>query len=317
MDLSDAALRHLRGALERPETIGERYEIAEELGRGGMGTVFRAHDRALGRDVAVKVLAQAELDPRATERLRREARIAAALEHPGIVPVYDVGALDDGRPYYVMKLVSGARLDQWIASDATRDARLDLFLRICDAVAYAHAHGVVHRDLKPENVRIGPFGDVQVLDFGVAKVLAAPAEPDGAPATPRERAKTASGAVVGTPGWMAPEQERGEADVDARADVFALGRLLGVVVGAGADRVPRSLAAIVAKACAPAREARYARADELAADVRRFRAGEAVVALPEGPLARAWRLAGRHRTAIVLVLAYVALRLLFAWVGKS
>lgn len=333
MELSDAALTHLQSTLERPITVGARYEIAEEIGRGGMGHVYRAFDRELERDVALKVLARAELDPRAMERLKREARIAARLEHPGIVPVYDVGALDDGRPYYVMKLVSGARLDQLIASQATRDERLDVFLKICDAVAYAHASGVVHRDLKPENVRVGAFGEVQVLDFGVAKLLDPATPPRRADAAPTHadsardenaassatlaRPSASAGAIIGTPGWMAPEQERGDADVDARADVHALGTLLGTLTAQpGVDR-PRALAAIVAKASAAERELRYARAEQLAEDVRRFRSGDAVSALPEGPLARAWRLAAKHQTAIVLVLVYLAMRVVLFFFGRT
>lgn len=318
MDLSDAALQHLRGALERPETIAGRYEVAEELGRGGMGAVYRAYDRALDRDVAVKVLARAELDPRANERLQREARIAARLEHPGIVPVYDVGLLDDGRPFYVMKLVAGARLDAVIASELATDERVDVFLRICDAVAYAHARGVVHRDLKPENVRVGAFGEVQVLDFGVAKVLAAGEELGGSASSTRgAESATKAGTIVGTPGWMAPEQERGDPYVDARADVHALGKLLAELLARDAKLARRRLDAIVARATAHEREVRYARVEELAADVRALRAGEAVSALPEGAIDRVLRVAARHQLAIAIVLAYLALRVLFFFYGRS
>ncbi len=331
MDLSDSALSHLQSTLERPISIAARYEIAEEIGRGGMGSVYRAFDRELERDVALKVLARAELDPRAMERLKREARIAARLEHPGIVPVHDVGALDDGRPYYVMKLVSGARLDELIASSASKDERIDVFLKICEAVAYAHASGVVHRDLKPENVRVGAFGEVQVLDFGVAKLLEssdAPPKSDAAAcgaagARDANRASSAAltrpsasaGAIIGTPGWMAPEQARGDADVDARADVHALGALLAALCAPIEVPRRRVLDAIVAKARANERERRYPKAEELADDVRRWRAGEAANALPEDWIARCSRLAGRHRVAIVLVLAYVLMRVLFALFG--
>jgi serine/threonine protein kinase len=281
-----------------------------------MGAVFRARDRELERDVAVKVLAEGVRDPRLAERLRREARIAAALEHPGIVPVYDVGALPDGRPYYVMKLVGGARLDELVASSTARDARLDVFLRICEAVAYAHSHGVVHRDLKPENVFVGPFGEVQVLDFGVAKRLAGEPAAESADGMPSTTSDTALGAIVGTPGWMAPEQARGEG-VDARADVHALGSLLEALLARGAEPVPRALRAIAAKARAEEREARYARAEALALDVRRFRAGEAVSALPEGLLERAGRLARRHRVAIALVLVYLLMRVAILFFGRT
>jgi serine/threonine protein kinase len=336
MELPDTTLAHLAAALRAPGGPsgpggpggpGTRYELGPEIGRGGMGAVFRARDAELGRDVAIKVLAEGLRDPGLVERLRREARIAAGLEHPGIVPVYDVGTLPDGRPYYVMKLVGGARLDAWIASTAGRDARLDVFLRICEAVAYAHAHGVVHRDLKPENVCVGAFGEVQVLDFGVAKLLAdaaaarasdarapaSPTSPGPSPASPG----TSPGTIVGTPGWMAPEQARGEAGVDARADVHALGSLLEALLARAAEPVPRALRAIAAKARAEQRESRYARAEDLALDVRRYRAGEAVSALPETVLERAGRLARRHQVALALVLVYLLMRVAILFFGRT
>lgn len=310
MELSDGMFAHLRETLRPPATIAGRYELGEEIGRGGMGTVYRARDTELERDVAIKLLAGADRSADARARLQREARFAAALEHPGIVPVYDVGELPDGQPYYVMKFVSGARLDELVRGDATASERLDVFLRICDAVAYAHSRGVVHRDLKPQNVRVGPFGEVQVLDFGVAKRVGGAEAVHGA--TSRTHG-TAAGTVIGTPGWMAPEQARGETDVDARADVYALGALLDALVRRDGARLPRALAAIAAQARAPEREARYADAGALAADVRRFVAGEAVAALPEGPLERTWRFARKHQVAIGLVLAYVAMRALLVF----
>jgi serine/threonine protein kinase len=173
--LGDAAVAHLRDVAEWPD-VGERYEITRRLGRGGMGIVYAAHDRVLRREVAIKVLNEVGAEA-AVERLLAEAQILARLEHPGIVPVHDAGALADGRVFYVMKLVRGDRLDAAIAA-RTLNERLDIFLRICEAVAFAHAHGIVHRDLKPENVMLGPFGEALVMDWGVAKV--AGAQTDGA-----------------------------------------------------------------------------------------------------------------------------------------
>src|SRR5260370_3458242 len=138
----------------------------------------------------------------------KEARILARLEHPSIVPVHDCGVLPDGRFYYAMKMVRGNRLDKEVGPAMALTERLQLFQKICDAVAFAHAHGVIHRDLKPQNIMVGPFGEVLVLDWGVA----------------RQIGPGADGAVVGTPGYMAPEQATGDAAlVDARADVYALG----------------------------------------------------------------------------------------------
>jgi serine/threonine protein kinase len=183
--------RRLRRAADSPETAGTPYTILEELGRGGMGTVYRALDATLDREVALKVSTLGPADPDEAERMRREARVMARLEHPGIVPVHDAGQLPDGRRYYAMRLVRGERLDAW-ARGASLSDRLGAFRKICDAVAFAHAHGVVHRDLKPENVMIGSFGEVLVLDWSVARRREEPAEPPGT--------------VVGTRSYMAPEQ---------------------------------------------------------------------------------------------------------------
>jgi serine/threonine protein kinase len=168
--LSDAAVDHLRDVADWPVPVGDRYEIVEPVARGGMGAVYRARDRALDRIVAVKVISPTAVGADAIARMRREARVLARLEHPGIVPVYDVGELDDGRLFYVMKLVQGPRLDDHVAERPLTE-RLRIFTRICEPVAFAHAHGVIHRDLKPENVMVGPFGEVLVLDWGASLIL--------------------------------------------------------------------------------------------------------------------------------------------------
>src|SRR5262245_33809242 len=166
--MSDSALRRLRDAADAPDLTGTKYEIVGRIGQGGMGTVYRARDRELGREVALKVVRLPEGAPDIAARMMREARTLARLEHPGIVPVHDVGTLGDGRVFYAMKLVRGAPLDQLGPTGLAE--RLRIVERVCEAVAFAHAHGVIHRDLKPQNVMVGPFGEVLVMDWGVAKI---------------------------------------------------------------------------------------------------------------------------------------------------
>jgi serine/threonine protein kinase len=191
MRLDDEAISRLRAAVREPDLSGTRYRLRGVAGAGGMGTVYAVEDTELGRQVALKVLDVP--DPGIEERLRREAQVLARLEHPGIVPVHDVGTLPDGRAFYTMKLVQGVPLDAYAARRPPLPERLRVFLRIADSVAFAHAQGVLHRDLKPQNVMVGAFGEVLVMDWGLAKV-------EGDRRTgivPPARQGTGEGAVLG------------------------------------------------------------------------------------------------------------------------
>jgi len=357
--LSDNAVARLRAVGDLPEPTGPRYRVLEGVARGGMGAVYLAEDTLLGRRVALKVLDLPDLTGELAARMLREAQIVARLEHPGIVPVHDVGRMADGRVFYAMKFVRGSRLDEHVTSSTMLADRLRIFQKICDAVAFAHALGVLHRDLKPQNIMVGPFGEVLVMDWGVAKVLRESAEPPeqsgdsrthdersrvaGALPTSASPQRTEHGVVLGTPGYMAPEQARGEIErLDERTDVYALGAILQFLLtgrapdaastGAFArdpsgtlaarshrssNTIPRPLEAIRAKAMAHDSTGRYRSAQELSADVARYLDGLPVIAYPEGVLAKAQRVVSRHRVAVLLILAYLLTRvLLLALTGR-
>jgi serine/threonine-protein kinase len=259
-----------------PLVIAGRYELGPEIAHGGMGAVFRATDRVLGREVAVKLVREDLVGTALAARFAKEARITGQLQHPGIPPVHDLGQTTDGCPFLAMKLFRGCTLaadlatrgaqlaagdplddpsnygldlkdlralqaerDEACAEELRRLARV--FEQVCQAVAYAHSQGVIHRDLKPANIMVAAFGEIQVMDWGLAKRLREPATAaTGLRAEPRgpesyasdgsavgEADLTSPGAVMGTFAYMPPEQARGETEaVDARADVFALGAIL-------------------------------------------------------------------------------------------
>ena len=284
-----------RKALERAASgdgLGPFLRLAH-LGRGGMGEVLRVQDLALDRSVALKILRD-DLDPqRMARRFVDEARLTARLQHPGIVPVYELGQLPDGRLYFTMQEVQGRTLNELIAHvhgdgppEWTLARLMDAFRSACDAVSFAHSRGVLHRDLKPENIIVGEYGEVRVLDWGIALDLEA-----------EQQSVSPGGPTVGTPGYMAPEQASGEV-LDARADVFGLGAvlfeclyghpllpiapgpqmLLETVRGAfsapgGRLPVSAALAEICARATAPRREDRYAHAGALSEALADWRRG--------------------------------------------
>jgi hypothetical protein len=289
-----------------------RYRFEAFLGRGGMGEVWRGNDTMLAREVALKVLRERVFAGGGFRaRFEEEARNVSRLEHPSIVPVYDLGELPDGRPFFVMRLIYGQTLAEMLAARATPAEDLprwiQVFERVCAAVAFAHARDLIHRDLKPSNVMLGEFGEVLVMDWGIAKALGARRQPATAPPTPilpspsvggattgQEGQETLPGQAKGTPAFMAPEQARGDASrIGKASDVFGLGGILCVTLtgqppytqaqqvlagdvseafarldGCGADAELIGLA----KAClAPALEARPANAAEVAGRLKRYR----------------------------------------------
>jgi serine/threonine protein kinase len=335
--LSDSALERLREAAEVPDLSGTRYRLLERIAHGGMGVVFTAEDENLQRRVALKVLDVPGANGDFANRLIREARVLAALEHPGIVPVHDVGTLVDGRIFYTMKFVEGKRLDKHIESVTSVPDRLRIFLRICDAVAFAHARGVLHRDLKPANIMVGPFGEVLVMDWGLAKILRGnvsygaraadsdetvfekPKQSVSASETTESSVVTGHGTVMGTPGYMSPEQARGDVELlDARSDIFSLGALLRFLLTgqpetaslSNGPRIDKSLAAICAKSTAASPAERYPNVQEMSLDVSRYLDGLAVGAHRESIFEKAARIYRRYRFFILLIAAYLAMRVL-------
>jgi len=221
------------------DTTAARYQSQRALGHGGMGEVRLADDLRIGRQVAVKTLREdTRGDAAAAARFLREARVQGQLEHPAIVPVYDLGTDTDGVPFFTMKRLRGMTLEELLRAHHGGDAEtakmwsqrklLGAFAQACQAVHFAHSRGVVHRDLKPSNIMLGDFGEIYVLDWGVARI--AGVADDGVPAISTgesESERTAHGSVIGTPGYMAPEQLRGEVDIVGPAsDVYALGTIL-------------------------------------------------------------------------------------------
>jgi len=274
MDLSDPVLDHLRHVAGLPDLTGTHYELEREIGRGGMGVVYAARDRQLERRVALKVLDAA---------FAGEARLIARLEHPSVVPIYEAGTLPDRRPYYVMKLISGALLDRYAATLPTLPQLLRVVRRVGEALAFAHSKGVIHRDLKPQNVMVGEFGEVYVMDWGVE-------------------------VVGGTPGFRAPESQ-----LDQYSDIYALGALLKFLLPP--SRSP-ALDAIAAKAMSVDRQARYADVTSLLADVERFEQGLPVQAWSEPLWHRLRRFGSRNAPLLWLLAAYTAVKFLLFFLKK-
>jgi WD40 repeat protein len=325
----------------------QRYRLGQELGRGGMGRVVEAFDTQLGRTVALKEV----LPNRAgvNRRFAREVQITARLEHPAIVPLYDSGTTPDGRPFYVMRKVTGRPLDEMIKRATNLGDRLALLphvLAAIDAVAHAHRRGVIHRDLKPANILVGELGETVVIDWGLAKVIGEEDVDDDSPAAkllvPADSLHTQIGTVFGTPGFMPPEQARGE-ELGTRGDVYALGATLyqllaGAPPHAGtsatevlgktlkhdvapleesAPGAPPELVAIVEKALAFEAETRYPNAGALGEDVRRFTTGQLVAAHRYTRRQRVGRFARKHQAALIIAAAGSVALAVLAWISVS
>ncbi len=275
MDLSDSVLDHLRSVVALPDLTGTRYEIESEIGRGGLGVVYAACDRELDRRVALKVLDSA---------LAGEAQLIAGLEHPAIVPIYETGKLPDGRAFYAMKLVTGARLDHYLAGAPSLAERLRVLRRVGEALAFAHSRGVIHRDLKPQNIMVGGFGEVYLMDWGVQ-------------------------AVRGTLGFRAPEPV-----LDQRSDIYSLGALLAFLLPASA---PPALRAIAGKAQSPEPASRYPDVPALLADLERFQSGLAVKAWQEPLSYRLRRFGSRNAVLLWLLAAYAGIKFLLFFLRNA
>ncbi len=346
--LSDNVLNHLRSVAEHPDLSHTKYRCLEKVATGGMATVYLAEDTELRRPLALKVLTAADSRGDLAERMMQEARIIAALEHPSIVPIHDVGVLPDGRVFYTMKFVKGRRLDEHIQNTPSLPERLRLFQKLCEAVAFAHSRGIIHRDLKPENIMVGDFGEVLVMDWGLAKLLAADdakSEIDSSTIQSKVRVRsptklssqaTEHGTVMGTPAYMSPEQGRGEVkQIDERSDVYALGAILFFLITNTPpnafdpmqehqqlrprqinDKIPKAIEAICLTALSPSKENRFASARELSEDVERFLNGQAVTSYHESPLEKLARWVKKNKFVVSLLLVYVVMRFLIYFVGR-
>jgi eukaryotic-like serine/threonine-protein kinase len=303
----------------------DRYDVRDEFARGGLGRIFRAHDRRLARPVAVKQLIAGGAE--AARRFIREALITARLQHPAIVPIYEAGRWPSGEPFYAMKLVSGRSLDEIIKQQKSLAERLTLLpniIAVAEAMAYAHSQRIIHRDLKPANVLVGSFGETVLIDWGLAKDLSTGSEvATDSMMTPIHDDSTEVGTILGTPTYMPPEQAEGKA-VDERADVYAIGAILyhtlaGAPPYGGSSSaetlarvlsqgptplpvrepgVPRDLATVVEKAMARDPSLRYPTAKELADDLVRFQAGQLVSAHRYSSLEMARRWIHRRRAPV-------------------
>jgi serine/threonine-protein kinase len=333
--------------------VRQRYTLTRLHATGGIGRVWLAHDASLGRDVALKELRPERAgNPAVGTRFLREAQITGQLEHPGVVPIYEVGQRpEDQAPFYTMRFVRGRTLAEAVAAYHQRRARgeagplelrelLTAFVGVCNAVAFAHSRGVLHRDLKPQNVVLGDYGEVIVLDWGLARLLhQAPGEGDAVPvqvSAESEAGATVQGQVLGTPAYMAPEQAEGRLDqLGPATDVYGLGAVLYEILAGRAPfrgketapvlrqviyepparprsmvgAAPAALEAVCLKALAKKPAERYATAKEVAAEVQRWLADEPVSAYRPPLAARAGRWLRRHRTlaAAAAAAALVAL----------
>jgi len=343
------------GASSSRDLLG-RYRISRKLGAGGMGQVLEVHDEDLDRQVAAKIIL-GQPGPQALARFVHEAKITGQLQHPGIVPVHELGLTPDGTLYFTMKQVLGQDLSQLLgkereqleqsATAAQLDAQLTGFLKVCDALAFAHSKGVIHRDLKPANIMVGRFGEVLVMDWGLAKVLGqqeAQTDAEHGVDHPLDRTElTLQGAVMGTPNYMPPEQAAGKIDqLDKRSDIYSLGAILYEILTLALPHIGESLAelldqvtqgrlvppterapwrkipweleAVVLRAMAREQADRYPTVEAMHADIKAYLEGRVLTAAQYNPLQLLAKWVGRHQALCRGVAAVLVVMLgLLGW----
>lgn len=340
-------------ALPSQDDWDARFLDVEPFTEGGGGVLYRATDAYLRRRVILKLLkAEHRNNPDVSRRFLREARVTALIQHPATVPIYEMGRDPEGNPYFTMKEIRGESLNAIFRGVTARDrsfdrfrpreVMIDLLIQVGQALAYAHACGVVHRDIKPGNIMVGAFGEVMVMDWGVAKILDGEEEHQveyrPVPSLTGDGDTTEYGKVYGTPRYMAPEQARGKTDLDERVDIFSLGAVLyeglihrPLVFGQNRDEllrkicevpfvspakkepyrmVPPELDAIVMKALAKDPEERYQKMADFVEDLQRFRRGQTVSVMPTTLRAKIQRWAKANftvqRAGIFLLIGTVA-----------
>ncbi len=346
---------------EEARDLQARYIMGKELGSGAIGQVIEAHDSHLSRVTAIKILRDSGgIDRDRIARFIAEAQITAQLEHPTIVPVHEIGRMPGGMPYFTMKTVRGKSLSELINElriltpkerKASRyDARFLLrrFVQLCFGIAYAHSKGVVHRDLKPDNIMIGEYGEVQIMDWGLAKVMSGSdinAPHDIHTVRTGDGLRTLDGSIAGTPSYMSPEQARGEQEnIGPASDIFALGLLLAEILTlvrvfreqghpahllqkisrfgpveldelAPGVKVAKELEAIVRKCTMPEIADRYERADDVADDIRAYLENREVSAEPDQTHKKLikWTLRNPLTTGIAIGLSIAAVLIVLAY----
>ncbi|MDC0293989.1 serine/threonine protein kinase [Mariniblastus sp.] len=354
-DKSKTNLAELAGAsADAIRPLEGRFALVSKLGKGGMGEVFAARDGMLNREVAVKVLSsEAEVG---LARFVREAQVTAQLSHPNVIPVYGLEETDQGSPALTMKLIRGITFAEYIKQCSTvlgtpeydherhgQTGRIEHFLRVCDAISYSHSRGVIHRDLKPDNLMIGAYGEVYVMDWGIARLLDEPEDESAVGgfevklgsddiSASSEGMKTQVGSMMGTPKYMSPEQAGGKG-VGPKSDQFSLGmvlfemltftvpreignmnELLDKVPSGSRDSfpkanqsepVPLALQAIVNRATSKDPCDRYLSVQEFSDDLRRYVHGEEVQAMPDNLIRSLWRRVQRHPITVMATLLII------------
>ena len=323
------------------ELVDLRYISSDPAGEGGMKKILRTKDEVTGREVAMAVISEEEPTRTTIENFLREARITAALQHPNIVPVYDIGINDDDMPYFTMKLLEGEPLDIFLKKKPPLPELVEIFKKICDGTAYAHSRGIIHLDLKPANIYIGRFGDVIICDWGLARLVNSDENDsliidDDSLDAAEVTHMTLNGELKGTPGFMAPEQARPKSFKDQRTDIFTLGALLysmltgkvpfeGKTVEEVCDKtlkddpippskatdrvIPPSLEAICMKAMAKSPVDRYSSVEEIIQEIDNYQAGFATEAENAGTIRQLQLLYKRHRLLSLAIAAVLTVAL--------